>query len=418
MNRPTLGAYMIVKDEQSKIDRCIGSFISEVDQLVVVDTGSTDATMSMLRAWQTLYPEKVVVEERKWTNFSEMRNEALALVTTDWCLIIDADEWFPAEDEVGVQTWPLIWRAITEKNEDCDAFYILLRNILPENQSLSGDLGKMLRLHPNRPELHWVGGVHNQIQFSIVENPRNGESPKFGFINVILMHDGYNLKGEEKVKKYKARIPLMQAEISRWLKEGHSIREHYYRFQLAVAYHMIDDKPGCVEKAKAVDIDQLDFDNRISFLTTVTSAALTINDPVHKEWALALLKLVPHEPMAHMQTGLSFLRLNSLEKAEEFLLSAMILNNSPRSDRRYNLSTPYLAGILGDILVGRQDYLSAEVMLTYHLSIFDNHELRGKKEAIDRYIDNNLTVLFPQDGGDPVVHIDFGDDNGPETALH
>lgn len=86
---------MIVRDEARCIARCLRSVRPWVDEMIVLDTGSTDGTVALARA------EGAVVHDFKWLDdFSLARNAALALTTADWCLVLDADETLASGGEV------------------------------------------------------------------------------------------------------------------------------------------------------------------------------------------------------------------------------------------------------------------------------------------------------------------------------
>ena len=83
---------MIVKNEESDISDCLNSFINEVDEVVVIDTGSTDKTMEIVKN----FSDKVIFRESELETFtfSDARNESLRFCKGDWILYIDADERF------------------------------------------------------------------------------------------------------------------------------------------------------------------------------------------------------------------------------------------------------------------------------------------------------------------------------------
>lgn len=83
-------AAIIVKNEERCISRCLFSIIEEVDEIIVVDTGSTDNTIKLIKS---INSHKIKLFYRKWRNdFSDVRNYALEKVTTEWVFFIDADE--------------------------------------------------------------------------------------------------------------------------------------------------------------------------------------------------------------------------------------------------------------------------------------------------------------------------------------
>ena len=86
MNRIAL--VMIVRDEARSLERCLVSALPWVDETVVVDTGSRDATIEIARRLGAR------VGRFAWSDdFSAARNAALALTDAPWRLVLDGDEW-------------------------------------------------------------------------------------------------------------------------------------------------------------------------------------------------------------------------------------------------------------------------------------------------------------------------------------
>jgi len=91
----TLSASLVVKNAADTLDRCLTSVRKSVDEIVVVDTGSTDDTTKIARR----YTGKVYKSEKfnadtkpEDFHFGDARNEALARCSKTWVLSIDADE--------------------------------------------------------------------------------------------------------------------------------------------------------------------------------------------------------------------------------------------------------------------------------------------------------------------------------------
>jgi len=83
-----LALVMIVRDEEASLERCLASARAWVDEIVVVDTGSSDATPEIARRLGAR------VGSFAWSDdFSAARNAALALAEAPWRLVLDADEW-------------------------------------------------------------------------------------------------------------------------------------------------------------------------------------------------------------------------------------------------------------------------------------------------------------------------------------
>ena len=78
---------MIVRNEARCLARCLSSVRPWVDQLIVLDTGSTDETVSIAKSHGAQVAHFTWVDD-----FSAARNAALALSDADWNLVLDADE--------------------------------------------------------------------------------------------------------------------------------------------------------------------------------------------------------------------------------------------------------------------------------------------------------------------------------------
>src|SRR4030095_3640898 len=84
---PTISLCMIVRNEERFISQCLKSVRGFVDQIIVVDTGSTDTTRELARQFGA------EVFDHPWSgDFSEARNYSISRATGNWILIIDADE--------------------------------------------------------------------------------------------------------------------------------------------------------------------------------------------------------------------------------------------------------------------------------------------------------------------------------------
>ena len=121
-----LSLAMIVKNEAAHLGHCLDSVRGLVDEMVVVDTGSSDPTLEVARS------RGAVVSSFAWIgDFSAARNESLRQVTGDWVLVLDADE---ALDEAD---FPLIREAIAQ--DQVSGFQLIIRNYLPDGSRMAMD---------------------------------------------------------------------------------------------------------------------------------------------------------------------------------------------------------------------------------------------------------------------------------------
>lgn len=152
--RPTVSACLIVKNEEHFLGGCLESLRGVVDEIVVVDTGSTDRTVEIAEA-----AGAKVVHEKWYNDFAAARNRSLAEATGDWILVIDADERLQAGQAEKLRQ--LI------ANPNADAYQILIVNF-PDNEE-SRAISHRIGLFRNRPEYRYRGAVHEQIGPPILE---------------------------------------------------------------------------------------------------------------------------------------------------------------------------------------------------------------------------------------------------------
>ena len=89
---------MIVKDEELVLGRCLNSVKNLVDEIIIVDTGSTDKTKEIA----ALYTDKIY--DFKWINdFSAARNYSFSKATKDYIMWLDADDVLLEEDYIKLQ---------------------------------------------------------------------------------------------------------------------------------------------------------------------------------------------------------------------------------------------------------------------------------------------------------------------------
>ena len=143
-----ISVVMIVKNEEKCLERCLKS-IKDVDEIIILDTGSTDGTIEIAKK----YTDKVFINEYKWKDsFADARNYALKKATGDWVLSIDADEWL---EENGINK-------IRKGVEFAEVHNQLTINcIMVANIAL--DEFYFPRLFKRCKEIYWKGAAHNYL---------------------------------------------------------------------------------------------------------------------------------------------------------------------------------------------------------------------------------------------------------------
>jgi glycosyltransferase involved in cell wall biosynthesis len=109
-----LSAAVITKNEEKNITDCLKS-VSFADEIVVVDSGSTDNTVEIARDFGC----RVFVED--WKGDGPQKNSAIGKCSHEWVLIVDADERIPEETKAEI-------RRLIEKDNSADAFSFPRKN--------------------------------------------------------------------------------------------------------------------------------------------------------------------------------------------------------------------------------------------------------------------------------------------------
>lgn len=198
----TIALTMIVKNEARSLRRCLQSVKPWVDQMIVLDTGSTDGTMEIARA------EGAEVYQRRWTDdFSAARNAALALAKADWHLILDADEWLMSGGE---------YLQSLRKATQPTVHYVRLQNQLSEDDHALVDHGMIARILPRG--VRYQGRIHEQPVHRL---------PTL-MSTLVIGHDGY--QAAQRAAKASRNLHLLTAEVEA------NPGDVYYQYQLGKEY--------------------------------------------------------------------------------------------------------------------------------------------------------------------------------------
>ncbi len=138
---------MIVRNEEGNLPRALSSVRDLVDEIVVVDTGSTDRTLDVARS------EGAVVDQIEWSDdFSAARNHSLSMAKGEWILVLDADDEFHPEDLAGARS-----RVLATKSEAIS----VRQTILADGDRLY--IKEQLSFFRNRPEYRYRFRIHERV---------------------------------------------------------------------------------------------------------------------------------------------------------------------------------------------------------------------------------------------------------------
>lgn len=190
---------MIVKNEEGNIRRCLDSVSELVNEIIIVDTGSTDNTKSICSEYNAK------VYDFDWINdFSAARNYALSKSSGDWNLVLDADEYISSFNK----------KSIRKFISNCNKIgMVKITNFFNHENEIRSSSEYISRLMPKG--VLYTGKIHEQIDSSL---PRE-------IINIELEHDGYLGKN-----KFDRNINLLLEEFN------DNNKDAYICYQIARTY--------------------------------------------------------------------------------------------------------------------------------------------------------------------------------------
>lgn len=202
-SEPRLSVCLIAKDEEDVLPRCLRSVQEVADEIILVDTGSTDKTVEIARSMGAK------VFHYQWRNdFAAARNYAIEQASGDWILQIDADEELYQPDTAHLRE--LIRR------EDIDAIYVIIRNFfpspavqtdepVPNPMSHPHSVNHYPRLFRNKPEIRYSGAIHEGIK--VVDCLLVSD--------ISIFHYGYAQKGAASQRRFQRNREMTLRNLER-----------------------------------------------------------------------------------------------------------------------------------------------------------------------------------------------------------
>lgn len=229
-----LSLCMIVKDEEKNLKRCLSKVASFVDEIIIVDTGSTDSTKTIASE----FTDKIY--DFNWCNdFSKARNFSISKASNNWILVLDADEFVIDFFRDSVDDF------INNHFNDNKVGRIKRINILEESSEKRKHMEWISRLF-NRRYFHYEGTIHEQVTL------KEDMSYETEFLSITVEHIGYTGENLSKTNKIKRNIDMLNTAISL------NPEDPYLYYQLGKSYYLFKDyKTSSLyfEKALCYDLD-------------------------------------------------------------------------------------------------------------------------------------------------------------------
>ena len=185
---------LIVKNEEANLLSCLGSARELVNEIIVVDSGSTDRTKEVA----TMLGAKVF--DFVWVDsFAAARNESLRHATGDWILWLDGDEYFAEENRAKLK---MLFDRLGNEN----VAYSMKQRSLPDIPGGTPTVVDQVRLFPNHPGIRWSYRVHEQILPAL---RKAGHDVRF--TDICIEHTGY-VDPATRAKKSERNLRLLLME--------------------------------------------------------------------------------------------------------------------------------------------------------------------------------------------------------------
>ncbi len=190
--RQRVSLTMIVKNEEDNLASCLDSVVDLVDEIVVVDTGSTDRTVDI-----AIERGARVVHFAWCDDFAAARNAAIETAHGEWIFWLDADE------RLGPASRTKARRLFAGLRDENAAFLMRQLSESPDPMGSSTAVDQ-IRLFRNRPDVRWEYRIHEQILLSIRRTNASVRSS-----GIVIDHSGYE-DPDLRVRKLERNTRLLE----------------------------------------------------------------------------------------------------------------------------------------------------------------------------------------------------------------
>jgi len=353
---------MIVKNEEKYLRDCLESVKGVAGEIVLVDTGSTDATIQIAKEYDAR------IFYFNWINdFAAARNYSLQQCLGDWILYLDADERLSAKSINHLK------KITSTKSKTAYFCQVCSADEVNNRPSIMS----YVRLFPNDKTLKFEGAIHEQIEYSLHQNKiRIENSP------IEILHIGYNLTKDGLIIKAKRNLEIL-------LNEYGKNKTSYYAFQLGQTYGILDKKHEAVEYFNIAIQDP-------SLKPEYQSTAyryLSIDFTDKQEWNRALemidksIQSDQNQPLALLAASQIFLKLSRNKEAEILCERAYEVNS--RLLKQGGASSQVILLSEKDIL---HHCLNIAIALQNTL-MFNQYYNKLKNLRTDGIIENEITLF-------------------------
>lgn len=235
-----LSVCIITKNEEKNIKRCLASLSGYGFELVVVDTGSTDGTIEAVREFTDR------IYQFEWCDdFAAAKNYAISKAQHDLVLVVDSDEFLEPLTDMDFKK---LKQFIDQESTGIGRIY--RRNVFVRDGVQQENREWINRIFDRR-KFYYQGRIHEQVVLRKT-GQKPVKEPKTWLSPLTFLHTGYDLSPEEKGRKAKRNIDLLEKELSYVTAKQEELREKnklveaaeletqipYLLYQLGKSYYM------------------------------------------------------------------------------------------------------------------------------------------------------------------------------------
>lgn len=162
---PSISANILCKNNKKSIETCLQSIVPCINEIVIIDTGSTDGTLELIEKFFQENPcQYKLIKETDFKGYSYHRNQAIKESNGDWILVLDSDEYLSKEFQREIKNLCSsylfsaykIFRRWIVKIKDDHALYT-------NTQKFKGRYKSIIRLFKKLPGVEYRGDIHEAV---------------------------------------------------------------------------------------------------------------------------------------------------------------------------------------------------------------------------------------------------------------
>lgn len=225
---PSISLCLIARNEEKNIAHCLNSFKDSVQEIIVVDTGSTDRTVEIARSYGA------EVRYFPWINdFAAARNVSIQDAKGEWILRTDADEWAEPAEMI-----KLLNAAVSGV---ADLYFC---------KTVSSDLYEAdpnaygvqnLRLFKNHLDLSFEHAIHETITTNLIDR----KELRTAITNIVFLHSGYDISEEDMEAKIQRNLKICESGLEK------DPKDRFLRMVHGIVTYRKDQSQGAIEMETA-----------------------------------------------------------------------------------------------------------------------------------------------------------------------